>query len=58
MTIGGFLILLFFIIGLYGLFRKDDCTFTEKELDELIRKPEGPDEKEEKESLKPHSAKE
>lgn len=58
MTIGGFLILLFFIIGLYGLFRKDDCTFTEEELDELIREPEEPDEKEEKESLKPHSAKE
>ena len=52
MTIGGFFILLFFIIGLYGLFRKDDCAFTEEELDKLIREP---DEKEEKENLKPHS---
>ena len=50
MTIGGFFILLFFIIGLYGLFRKDDCTFTEEDLDELVREPE-----EEKENLKPHS---
>lgn len=30
MTIGGFFIVLFIVIGLYGLFKKDDCTITER----------------------------
>ena len=36
MTIGGFFIVLFIIIGLYGLFKKDDSTITGKDIDELI----------------------
>lgn len=52
MTIGGFFIVLFFIIGLYGLFRKDDCNITEEDIDELIHELE-----EEKKNLKPHSTK-
>ena len=36
MTIGGFFMVLFIVIGLYGLFKKDDCTITEKDIDELI----------------------
>ena len=36
MTIGGFFIVLFVVIGLYGLFKKDDCTITEEDIDELI----------------------
>lgn len=31
MTIGGFFIVLFVVIGLYGLFKKDDCTITEEQ---------------------------
>ena len=46
MTIGGFFIVLFVVIGLYGLFKKDDCTIT----DELIHELE-----EEKKNLNPHS---
>lgn len=52
MTIGGFFIVLFFIIGLYGLFKKDDCNITEEDIDELIHELE-----EEKQTLKPHSTK-
>lgn len=50
MTIGGFFIVLFVVIGLYGLFKKDDCTITEEDIDELIHELE-----EEKPNLKPHS---
>ena len=52
MTIGGFVIVLFIIIGLYGLFKKDDSTITGKDIDELIHELE-----EEKQNLKPHSTK-
>uniref|UniRef100_UPI003568A61E hypothetical protein n=1 Tax=Bacteroides xylanisolvens TaxID=371601 RepID=UPI003568A61E len=38
------------IIGLYGLFKKDDSTITGKDIDELIHELE-----EEKPNLKPHS---
>ena len=47
MTIGGFFIVLFVVIGLYGLFKKDDCTITEEDIDELIHELE-----EEKKNLK------
>lgn len=47
MTIGGFFIVLFIIIG---LFKKDDSTITGKDIDELIHELE-----EEKPNLKPHS---
>ena len=50
MTIGGFFIVLFIIIGLYGLSKKDDSTITGKDIDELIHELE-----EEKPNLKPHS---
>ena len=35
MTIGGFFIVLFVVIGLYGLFKKDDCTITEEDIPEI-----------------------
>lgn len=50
MTIGGFFIVLFVVIGLYGLFKKDDCTITEEDIDELIHELE-----KEKKNLNPHS---
>ena len=52
MTIGGFFIVLFFTIGLYGLFKKDDCNITEEDIDDFIHELE-----EEKKNLKPHSTK-
>ena len=50
MTIGGFFIVLFVVIGRYVLFKKDDCTITEEDIDELIHELE-----EEKKNLNPHS---
>lgn len=50
MTIGGFFIVLFIIIGLYGIFKKDDCNVTEEDIDALIHELE-----EEKKNLKPRS---
>lgn len=50
MTIGGFFIALFIVIGLYGIFKKENCTTTAGDIDELIHELE-----EEKKGLKPHS---
>lgn len=52
MTIGGFFIALFIILGLFGLFKKDDCNITEEDIDELIHELE-----EEKKCIKSRSTK-